>query len=32
MVLDTVKVTKVKGHADESMVLNGRVRKVGQVG
>ena len=24
--LDTVKVTKVKGHADESMVLEGRVR------
>ena len=30
--LDTVKVTKVKGHADESMVLNGRVRKVDRLG
>ena len=26
--LDTVRITKVKGHADEIMVLNGRVREV----
>ena len=30
--LDTVKVTYVKGHADEGMVLDGRVREVGMLG
>ena len=30
--LDTVRVTKVKGHADEGMVLNGRVREVDRFG
>ena len=30
--LDTVRVTKVKGHADESMVLDGRVREVDRLG
>ena len=30
--LDTVKVTKVKGHADEGMVLDGRVREVDRLG
>ena len=30
--LDTVKVTKVKGHADESMVLEGRVRDLDRLG
>ena len=29
---DTVRVTKVKGHADEGMVLNGRVREVDRFG
>ena len=26
--LDTVRITKVKGHADEGMVLDGRVREI----
>ena len=30
--LDTVRITKVKGHADESMVLDGRVREVDRLG
>ena len=30
--LDTVRVTKVKGHADEGMVLDGRVREVDWIG
>ena len=30
--LDTVKVTKVKGHADECMVLEGRVRDLDRLG
>ena len=30
--LDTVRVTKVKGHADEGMVVNGRVREVDRLG
>ena len=30
--LDTVRVSKVKGHADESMVLDGRVRVVDRLG
>ena len=30
--LDTVRVTKVKGHADEGMVLDGRVREVDRIG
>ena len=30
--LDTVRIPKVKGHADESMVLNGRVREVDRIG
>ena len=30
--LDTVRVTKVAGHADEGMVLNGRVREVDRFG
>ena len=30
--LDTVRVTKVKGHADEDMVLDGRVREVDRLG
>ena len=30
--LDTVRVTKVKGHADEGMVLDGRVREVDRLG
>ena len=29
---DTVRVTKVKGHAGESMVLDGRVREVDRIG
>ena len=29
---DTVKVTKVKGHADENMVLDGRVRDLDRLG
>ena len=31
-VLDTVRVTKVKGHADEGMVLDGLVREVDRIG
>ena len=30
--LDTVKITKVKGHADEGMVLDGRVRDLDRLG
>ena len=30
--LDTVRITKVKGHADEGMVLDGRVREVDRIG
>ena len=30
--LDTVRVTKVKGHADEGMVLDGRVREIDRLG
>ena len=30
--LNTVRITKVKGHADESMVLDGRVREVDRLG
>ena len=30
--LDTARTTKVKGHADESMVLNGRVPEVDRLG
>ena len=30
--LDTVRTSKVKGHADESMVLDGRVREVDRLG
>ena len=30
--LDTVRMTKVKGHADEGMVLDGRVREIDKVG
>ena len=30
--LDTVQITEVKGHADESMVLEGRVREVDRLG
>ena len=30
--LDTVRVTEFKGHADESMVLDGRVREVDRLG
>ena len=30
--LDTVRVTKVKGHADEAMVGDGRVRELDRVG
>ena len=30
--LDTVRITKVKGHADEGMVLDGRVREVARIG
>ena len=30
--LDTVRITKVKGHADEVMVLDGRVREVDRLG
>ena len=30
--LDTVRITKVKGHADEGMVLQGRVREVDRLG
>ena len=30
--LDAVRISKVKGHADEDMVLHGRVRGVGKLG
>ena len=30
--LDTVRITKVKGHADQSMVLDGRVREIDRLG
>ena len=30
--LDTVRITKVKGHADEGMVLDGRVREIDRLG
>ena len=30
--LDTVRITKVKGHADEGMVLDGRVREADRLG
>ena len=30
--LGTARITKVKGHADESMVLDGRVREVDRLG
>ena len=30
--LDTVRVTEVKGHADDGMVLDGRVREVDRIG
>ena len=30
--LDTVRITKVKGHADEGMVLDGRVRELDRFG
>ena len=30
--LDTVRITEVKGHADEGMVLDGRVREVDRLG
>ena len=30
--LDTVRITEVKGHADEGMVLDGRVREVDRAG
>ena len=30
--LDTVRITKVKGHADEGMVLDGQVREVDTIG
>ena len=30
--LDTVRITQVKGHADEGMVLDGRVRDVDRIG
>ena len=30
--LDTVRITTVKGHADEGMVLDGRVREVDRFG
>ena len=30
--LDTVRISKVKGHADQGMVLDGRVREVDRVG
>ena len=29
---DTVRVTKVKGHADEGMVFDGRVRELDRLG
>ena len=30
--LDTVRISKVKGHAEEGMVLDGRVREVDRLG
>ena len=30
--LDTVRITKVKGHADEGIVSDGRVREVDRIG
>ena len=30
--LDTARITKVKGHADEGMVLSGRVRELDRLG
>ena len=30
--LDTVRITKVKGHVDESMVLDGRVGEIDRLG
>ena len=30
--LDALRITKVKGHADEGMVLDGRVREVDKLG
>ena len=30
--LDTVRISKVKGHADEGMVLDGRVREIDRLG
>ena len=30
--LDTVRITKVKGHADQGMVLDGRVREIDRLG
>ena len=30
--LDTVRITKVKGHADDGMVLDGRVREIDRLG
>ena len=30
--VDTVQVTKVKGHADQGMVLDGRVRELDRLG
>ena len=32
MCLNTVRISKVKGHADEGMVLDGRVREVDRLG
>ena len=29
---DTVRISKVKGHADEVMVLHGRVREIDRIG
>ena len=29
---DTVRITKVKGHADEGLVLDGRVRELDRLG
>ena len=30
--LDTVRISKVEGHTDESVVLHGRVRDVDRIG
>ena len=30
--LDTVRITEVKGHADQGMVLDGRVREIDRLG